>query len=111
MLSLLWYTLFFFSFPHQNIFFSVCIKCQVNFLGAMRDVSSPSVCVAGWWIVSGCFACRCVYVCVSLCVCARVCVYMGEWGKEKGHGKAKREMRGGGGGFSTVCINWFSLKS
>lgn len=52
-----------------------------------------------------------VFMCACLSVCVRVCVYMGEWGKEKGHGKAKREMRGGGGGFSTVCINWFSLKS
>lgn len=33
--------------PRNVFFFSVCIKCQVNFLGAMRDVSSPSVCVAG----------------------------------------------------------------
>lgn len=29
------------------IYFSVCIKCQVNFLGAMRAASSPSVYVVG----------------------------------------------------------------
>lgn len=86
--ALVHFVLFFFSFPHQNIFFSVCIKCQVNFLGAMRDVSSPSVCVAGWWIVSGCFACRCVYVCVSLCVCACLCLY-GWMGKGKGAWQGK----------------------
>lgn len=68
-------TLFFFltsSSPHhQNIyFFSVCIKCQVNFLGAMRDVSSPSACVAGWLMEAVCDECQCVYIYVCLYMCA-----------------------------------------
>lgn len=45
--------------------------------------------MAGWC------ACRCVPECV-VCVGAPVCV--GKWGKGKGHGKAKREARGGEGG-------------
>lgn len=62
-------TLCFSFLPHQNIFFSVCIKCQVNFLGAMRDVSSTSVCVARRRIVAGCCACWCVCEYVGVCVC------------------------------------------
>lgn len=82
----------FFPSPTKIYFFSVCIKCQVNFLGAMRDVSSPSVCVAGWWIVAGCFACRCVYVYVSLCVC--VCVFVSIWvNGERKRGMARQRER------------------
>lgn len=90
-------TLCFFSLPPPKYIFSVCIKCQVNFLGAVRDVSSPSVCVAGRWIVAGWCACRCV----SVCLCLRVCVSVSVWvngERERGHGKAKREARGGEGG-------------
>lgn len=85
---------FFLSLPHWNIF-SVCIKCQVNFLGAMRDVSSPSLRVAERWIVAGCRARRCV----CMCVCG------GELGRGKrGHGEPKGEMRGGGGGASVQYL-------
>lgn len=35
---------------------------------------------------------------VFLSVCVGVCACMGKWGKGKGHGKAKREARGGEGG-------------
>lgn len=89
-ISALVHFVFFFSLPPPKYIFSVCIKCQVNFLGAMRDVSSPFG-MCGRVVDCG----RVVCVCVSdMCACVSVC--MGEWGK--GHGKAKREARGGGGG-------------
>lgn len=59
----------------------------------MRDVSSPSVYVAGRWIVTG--------WCVQQCVCE--CACMGKWGKRKGHGKADREVRCGEGVQYSIC--------
>lgn len=86
-------TLCFFSLPPLKYIFSVCIKCQVNFLGAMRDVSSTSVCVARRWIVAGCCVRRCVRECAS-CMC--VSVRVNEEG-ERGMAR-QRETRGGEGG-------------
>lgn len=60
--------------PHQIYTFSVCIKCQVNFLGAMKDMSFPSVYV-------DCGRVLCIYVCVP--------VHMGKWETVKGNCKAK----------------------
>lgn len=92
--------------PFHNkiyIFFSVSIKCQLNFLGAMRDVSYPSGCVARWCILVVCCTCRCVFF---------VCFWRGECeGVGVGLASIERDERWCCTWFSTVWVNLCSLES